>query len=599
MSLERGVSNSSVTKELPQIHQFQLVRILGKGGMGVVYEAYHVRLHKRIALKLLSPHFAGSPDAIPRFEREMAAIGQLSHPNIVQALDAGVDQNTHYLAMEFIDGPNAETLIQQKGQMRVADACEIIRQATLGLAHAHSFGIVHRDIKPSNLLVSSAGDVKVADLGLARFHLQMELEELTSNGAILGTYDYMSPEQANSVETGPASDIYSLGATLYRLLEGQPVFSGPSYDSAIKKLHGHIADAPPRLKSIRQDIPTELDELVQRMLSKVPSDRPSSHADISSILSRFAQGANLPWLIEAAEPVAQSEKATKTFFVGMTHKIPAKPNHVRTASIAGMLLIGLAALGFYIGYLTFGRHAAQHSASATPDDSKRAELLSPELIRSQTTGPFNSEYAESLLWYPVLKHPPTKLIWPSDFRTSLSHDPGRLTMNASCSDTGLLSFGEARKTGFRLRMDLYQNHWPGDFGIVIGMNLQPGDRKMYRGQGLLFRRLERPRSFPEMRISRCRLVLTESSEGDFSVKRTNQHEWKIPLPQAEIPANFELDISVNGLSRIRLGEVDLSQLYSQDINDEFDANDYVGQFGMVLFGTDITISNVDFMQVQN
>ena len=148
-------------------------------------------------------------------------------------------------------------------------------------------------------------------------------------------------------------------------------------------------------------------------------------------------------------------------------------------------------------------------------------------------------------------------------------------------------------------MDLYQNHWPGDFGIVIGMNLQPGDRKMYRGQGLLFRRLERPRSFPEMRISRCRLVLTESSEGDFSVKRTNQHEWKIPLPQAEIPANFELDISVNGLSRIRLGEVDLSQLYSQDINDEFDANDYVGQFGMVLFGTDITISNVDFMQVQN
>jgi serine/threonine protein kinase len=182
---------SSLTNK--RIRDYELLEVIGEGGMGTVYRALHSRLKCDVALKVLPLNKVKQADTIAWFEREMSAVGQLRHPNIVQAMDAGEERGLHYLVLEFIDGTNVAAISRSAGQMSVADACEIIRQTALGLSHAHSRGLIHRDIKPSNLLISKQGDVCIADMGLAM--LQADSSDLTSAGQIMGTLDYIAPEQ--------------------------------------------------------------------------------------------------------------------------------------------------------------------------------------------------------------------------------------------------------------------------------------------------------------------------------------------------------------------------------------------------------------------
>src|SRR5262245_13664627 len=148
------------------IGPYELIELLGKGGMGTVWKARHTKLDKLVALKLLPPHLMTDPEAVSRFEREMKAVGKLEHPHIVRAMDAGQADGIHYLVMEYIEGTDLSRLVKTRGPRSVADACQMVRHAALGLAHAHEHGLVHRDIKPSNLLLSKKGLVKILDLGL-------------------------------------------------------------------------------------------------------------------------------------------------------------------------------------------------------------------------------------------------------------------------------------------------------------------------------------------------------------------------------------------------------------------------------------------------
>ncbi len=242
-----GLERSSLTHlTLPlQLRDYELREKIGEGGMGVVYRAVHTRLNKDVAVKLLSSHRLRDAGAVLRFQREMQAVGQLDHPSIVRATDAGEIDGTHFLVMEYVPGVDLGTLVRAGGPLSVADACALIRRAAEGLQHVHESEIVHRDVKPSNLLLSEAGDVKILDLGLARVEQLVETSsELTSLGQLMGTLEYMAPEQCDdSHQVDARADIYALGATLYKLLTGQTPFNGDGQRSPVGKLSA-IANEP-------------------------------------------------------------------------------------------------------------------------------------------------------------------------------------------------------------------------------------------------------------------------------------------------------------------------------------------------------------------
>ena len=240
--------------------------------MGTVYRSRHANLGTPAAVKILQPHRQADQITIERFEREMVALGQLDHPNIVRALDAGEEGGRHYLVMEFVDGCDLGRISKLHGRLSVADACEVVRQAAKGLDYIHHHGRVHRDVKPSNLILSEDGAVKILDLGLARveeYPLQETISDaddilggstvdLTRTHQIMGTLEYMSPEQVRDSRTvDQRADIYSLGCTLYKLLVGHSPFASSKSITALSQLLEHVqAPAPPiRARAMRSRRP--------------------------------------------------------------------------------------------------------------------------------------------------------------------------------------------------------------------------------------------------------------------------------------------------------------------------------------------------------
>ncbi len=312
-----AVSASQASLDLEHLGQYQLLAKLGQGGMGAVYKALHTKLNRLVALKVLSTARMQDAAAVARFEREMRAVGALAHENIVAAHDAGEIDGTHYLVMELVQGVDLSGLIKHSGTLAAPEACELIRQAALGLQHAYENNLVHRDIKPGNLMLSATPkgpQVKILDMGLALLNeQQVENDELTAAGQIMGTLDYMAPEQGgNTHSVDIRADIYSLGATLYKLLTGRVPFHGAQYNSTIKKLTALATQDPPRVDSFRGDLPGELVEVIHRMLARQPEDRYATPAEVATALERFALGADLETLLQTAmaAQVKQEEEQT-------------------------------------------------------------------------------------------------------------------------------------------------------------------------------------------------------------------------------------------------------------------------------------------------
>jgi serine/threonine protein kinase len=279
--------DTSQPTDRKQLGPFLVGAELGRGAMGAVYEAVHTRLKRTVALKILPPEFGLNPARLGRFQREMEAIGRLDHPHIVRATDAGDVEGTHYIAMEMVDGIDLEQLIHLHGSVSIGIACEFIRQAALGLQHIHENELVHRDIKPSNLIVTKTGVVKILDLGIARLHQGEELSTLTSFGGLMGTPDYMAPEQiTDSGCVDIRADIYSLGCTLYNLIAGRAPFGGPKYGTRVAKIVAHTTEEAEPLV----DCPTELSTIVGKMMSKDPNERYSTPADVANALAPWAEG---------------------------------------------------------------------------------------------------------------------------------------------------------------------------------------------------------------------------------------------------------------------------------------------------------------------
>ena len=260
---------------------YEVLARLGAGGMGTVLKARHRRMKRIVAIKRLSPEVAQKSAFVQRFQREVETLAQLTHPNIVMAFDADEDDTGPFLVMEFVNGRDLVSDVEENGPLSVADAVQCIRQAATGLAFAHAYGITHRDIKPANLMRDVSGVIKVTDLGLARLNKgdgNAAQSALTMAGGIVGTVDYMPPEQAiDSTTIDHRADVYSLGGTLFFLLAGRPPFQGNSFMALLLQ---HREAPVPSLRSLRPEIPAELDAICQRMLAKRPEERFASMAEV-------------------------------------------------------------------------------------------------------------------------------------------------------------------------------------------------------------------------------------------------------------------------------------------------------------------------------
>jgi serine/threonine-protein kinase len=266
--------------------RYRIQRKLGAGGMADVYLAEDQELGRRVAIKILNGRHANDDQFIERFRREAKNAAALNHPNIVSIYDRGEAEDTYYIAMEYLDGRTLKELIVGRGAAPINVAIEYARQILSALRFAHRHGIVHRDIKPHNVLVDSEGRVKVTDFGIAR----AGTSQMTETGSIVGTAQYLSPEQARGGEVDPRSDLYSLGIVLYELLTGKTPFEG---ETPVEIAMKHLSTAPKPPSSLRPDVPRELDMVVLRALAKNPDDRYQSADEMEADLERVSRGAGV------------------------------------------------------------------------------------------------------------------------------------------------------------------------------------------------------------------------------------------------------------------------------------------------------------------
>ena len=277
----------------------KLLQPIGKGGMGNVYLAEHTTLGSKVAVKVLPKKLGDNKSSsyLERFEREARAAARMNHPNIARAQDLGTSEDArHFIVMEYIDGTDLEKRVKSDGPLSVRDAADFVRQAALGLQYAHEEGIVHRDIKPANLMVDTRGHLKILDLGLVQVDAAAGSDDTSitqmHDDKVLGTPDYMSPEQALGKRADRRSDIYSLGGTFYYLLSGHAPFeksalAATSTSKRQARMRAHLKEPAPNVLDARPDVPIEIAELILRMMEKSPNFRPQSAQEIADSLAAW------------------------------------------------------------------------------------------------------------------------------------------------------------------------------------------------------------------------------------------------------------------------------------------------------------------------
>jgi serine/threonine protein kinase len=368
--------------------------------MGVVFKAED-SLGRLVALKVIRDERLAHPEALRRFHREVRAAAQMAHPNVVYAHDAGQVGGTPFFVMEYVEGTDLAQLVAQLGPLPVAEACEYTRQAALGLRHAHQRGLVHRDIKPSNLLLTSKGVVKVLDLGLARLFesdpTQPTSTELTAEGAVIGTPDFIAPEQALDARSADIrSDLYSLGSTLYFLLTGRPPFPG---GSLAQKLLKHQLHDPTPVERLRPEVPPGVAAVVRRLMAKRPRDRYQTPGEAAQALA----GA-------AASGAPRDSTSTLSTTLSRAATGPRQPVQVRsadkqppfTAALSGLwtsprLLLAGSAVGLFLLLCMGCTGAVLWSLTGQPETTTPTREASntppaPPVVQPRSTSPPGPTY---------------------------------------------------------------------------------------------------------------------------------------------------------------------------------------------------------------
>jgi tRNA A-37 threonylcarbamoyl transferase component Bud32 len=558
--------------------QYQVVEKIGQGGMGSVYRALHPRLKKEFAVKILRAESTADAQAVARFQREMEAIGRLDHNNIVRATDAGAARGLHFLVMELIAGIDLSRLVRLRGPLPVADACELVRQAAVGLQCAHEHGLVHRDVKPSNLMLSAKGELKVLDLGLALLiRSGPAVSELTASGQVMGTPDYTAPEQWEASHTVDIrADVYSLGCTLYTLLVGRPPFAGPRYASAPRKMAAHVGEPVPPVTDHRQDVPAALERLLERMVAKEPADRPSTPAEVAQALQPFSQGADLPALAGQAlallgAPALPATLAQPTVArdgtpppeAGQPVTVPADARwkdwrYRRVAAIAALvvLLTGAVAGSLWLWPWTAGQ----------PPDG-------------QTADPQGS--------LDLLAKPPGERLPPRGFNARLEHDPKKRHLRFESSNHALIPLGKTEARGYRLEVGFHQPQWVGGFGIYFGGRKGTAD-EVFRFQ-LIDLRPAGKNNGPPFQLTRSTGTVRQVPGAAPTVQiHTFAHSV---LPNA--PDNSEqllrLEVKPGGLVRVRWNGAPCEELVADAATEFVKDVGHQGEFGIYCVGSSGTV----------
>ena len=322
--------------------RYEIEDLLGQGGMARVFRGQDKVLGRTVAVKVLSPQFAGDDQFVARFRREAQAAAALNHPNIVSVYDTGDQGDVHYIVMEYVEGRTLRDVIRQDGPLLPERASEIAQAVARALAAAHEGGLVHRDIKPGNIMLTRDGEVKVMDFGIARSSTG---DTLTQTAAILGTASYLSPEQAQGAAVDARSDIYSLGCVLYEMLTGRPPFTG---DSPVSIAYKHVREDPVPPSQLNGDVPEDMEAVVIKAMAKNQDNRYQTADEMREDLERAAAG--MPTLatpLLAGEPTqAVTRRMPEDGTAVMTGVPPdERPERKRRWWIALVVLLILAALG--------------------------------------------------------------------------------------------------------------------------------------------------------------------------------------------------------------------------------------------------------------
>jgi serine/threonine-protein kinase len=334
--------------------RYELEELCGSGGMSTVFRAHDVQLDRRVAVKILHARYADESEYVERFRREARAVAQLSHPNIVTVIDRGEDDGRQYIVFEYVEGENLKELVGRAGRLPLRRALELTLAVADGLAFAHDHGLVHRDVKPQNVLLSDEGEVKVTDFGIAR---SLDVEHgVTQTGTVLGTGEYLAPEQASGEPVSAATDVYSLGVVLWELLTGDVPFAGENFVAVALR---HVNEPPPSLLAARPDAPPRLAAAVERALAKDPLDRFPTMAAFARELRACL-----------AEAEGDGPPAPLVDDVGATLVVPPPQRRRRSAAAAprrrplGLVLLGLVVAGAaFAGVLLLG--GASHHRGGT------------------------------------------------------------------------------------------------------------------------------------------------------------------------------------------------------------------------------------------
>ena len=264
--------------------RYQIIEELGKGGMGKVYKANDTDIKEKVAIKLIKPEISTNKKTIERFQNELKFARKIRHKNVCQMYDLNREEGTYYITMEYVEGENLKNMIRMSRQLGIGTAISVAKQVCEGLAEAHKLGVVHRDLKPSNIMIDREGSVRILDFGIAR---SLKEKGITGAGVMIGTPEYMSPEQVEAKETDQRSDIYSLGVILYEMVTGKVPFEGDTPFTIGMKHKGEIPKDP---KEVNSQIPEDLSRVILRCLEKDKEKRYQSAGELRSELTRIEQG---------------------------------------------------------------------------------------------------------------------------------------------------------------------------------------------------------------------------------------------------------------------------------------------------------------------
>src|SRR6266704_3931924 len=383
----------------PQIllGRYEVGRLLGAGGMAEVYEGHDRLLARRVAIKILLSQYAHDPAFLARFRREAQSAASLSHPNIVSVFDTGSEGDTWFIVMEYVDGRTLKDIIRAEGALYWARAAEVAADVAGALAVAHARGIVHRDVKPGNVMLTTEGKVKVMDFGIAR---ATAVPSITQTSAVVGTAQYIAPEQAQGLEVDGRTDVYALGCCLYEMVTGQVPFSGPT---PVAIAYRHVREEPTPPRALNPDVPPPLERVCLKAMAKRPEDRYQTAAEMQRDLERVRVGE--PVTVAGPLPSQQTtqaigatgygEAATSVLGAGGTvagtraaryaEDVPEQ----RRGSL-GWVLAAILAL-VVVGLAAFIITRAVTSPSTSPGTTVTAPTTNPPTSAPTTTEPTTTE----------------------------------------------------------------------------------------------------------------------------------------------------------------------------------------------------------------